>query len=54
MREPVIGVVDLGSDPFRRYMKNKYLAALRAAGAQPLLLGWAPEARSAARYLFFI
>ena len=39
MREPVIGVVDLGSGPFRRYMKNKYLAALRAAGAQPLLLG---------------
>ena len=32
MREPVIGVVDLGSGPFRRYMKNKYLAALRAAG----------------------
>ena len=31
MREPVIGVVDLGSGPFRRYMKNKYLAALRAA-----------------------
>lgn len=50
MREPVIGVVDLGSDPFRRYMKNKYLAALRAAGAQPLLLGWAagPQAAEAA------
>lgn len=42
MEKPIIGVVDLGGDPFRVYMKNKYLRALQAAGGRPMLLAW-PE-----------
>lgn len=45
--KPVIGVVDLGGGLFRLYMKNKYLAALRAAGASPVLLPWAEDEEAA-------
>ena len=37
-QSPVIGMVEMGRDPFRRYMKNKYLRALSAFGARPVLL----------------
>ena len=47
MQKPVIGLVDLGGDPFRLYMKSKYLGALRAAGAEPLVLGWAASREAA-------
>lgn len=46
-----IGVVDLGGSWFRTYMKNKYLDALRGAGAQPILLPWAEDADEAAAAL---
>ncbi len=36
--QPLIGIVDLGGGLFRRYMKSKYLHALRASGAEPRLL----------------
>ena len=37
-KRPVIGMVEMGSDPFRRYMKNKYLHALFASGSSPVML----------------
>ena len=37
-QSPVIGMVEMGCDPFRRYMKNKYLRALSAFGARPVML----------------
>lgn len=43
----VIGVVDLGGGWFHTYMKNKYLNALRAAGAAPVVLPWARDAAEA-------
>ena len=38
LKRPVIGMVEMGSDPFRRYMKNKYLHALFASGSSPVML----------------
>lgn len=35
---PVVGMVEMGNDPFRRYMKNKYLKALTDSGAVPMML----------------
>ena len=52
MSQAVIGVVDLGDTLYHRFMKNKYLNALRGVGARTVLLPWAQdeaEARAALR-----
>lgn len=36
--QPLIGMVEMGSGLFRRYMKSKYINALSSCGAQPVLL----------------
>lgn len=47
----IIGVVDLGGGWFHTYMMNRYLDAVRGAGAQPVALPWAGTPEEAARAL---